>query len=81
MSDAAASPPDAAPATMEITLNGERRAVPSGLTLVELLASLRLDPRAVAVERNAEIVPRAQVGGVVLAAGDRLEVVRFVQGG
>ena len=47
--------------------------------LLELLSSLGLEPRAVAVERNGEVLPRARLGEVELRAGDRLEVVRFVQ--
>jgi thiamine biosynthesis protein ThiS len=35
----------------------------------------------VAVERNGLLVPRAAFAGTRLAAGDRLEVVHFVQGG
>ena len=66
---------------LEITLNGERREVPPGTRLLELLSSLGLEPRAVAVERNGEVLPRARLGEVELLAGDRLEVVRFVQGG
>jgi thiamine biosynthesis protein ThiS len=49
--------------------------------LLDLLAALGLDPRAVAVERNGEVVPRARLPEVELQAGDRLELVRFVQGG
>jgi thiamine biosynthesis protein ThiS len=33
------------------------------------------------VERNGDLVPRARFAGTALAAGDRIEVVRFVQGG
>ena len=68
-------------ATMAVTLNGERREVPAACRLVDLLAALTLDPRAVAVEHNGEVLPRASLADVVLAPGDRLEVVRFVQGG
>ena len=66
---------------LEITLNGERREVPPGTRLLELLSSLGLEPRAVAVERNGEVLQRARLGEVELREGDRLEVVRFVQGG
>ena len=55
--------------------------MPRGARLLDLLATLGLDPRAVAVERNGEVLPRARLGEVELDAGDRLEVVRFVQGG
>jgi thiamine biosynthesis protein ThiS len=67
--------------TLEIILNGERRGVLPGTRLLDLLAALGLEPRAVAVERNGEVLPRARLGEVELRAGDRLEVVRFVQGG
>ena len=64
-----------------ITVNGERRELAAGTRLVDLLGSLGLDPRGVAVEHNGEVLPRARLGEVTLAPGDRLEIVRFVQGG
>ena len=64
-----------------IVVNGEPRSVPAGARLLDLLATLALDPRAVAVEKNGEVLRRAQLGEVELHAGDRLEIVRFVQGG
>jgi thiamine biosynthesis protein ThiS len=67
--------------TVEIALNGERRGVLPGTRLVELLAALSLDPRTVAVEHNGEVLPRSRFADLELRSGDRLEVVRFVQGG
>jgi sulfur carrier protein len=64
-----------------IVLNGESRAIQDGQTVAELLRELHLDPRQVAVERNREIVPRAEHGQVVLADADQLEIVTFVGGG
>jgi sulfur carrier protein len=64
-----------------IVVNGEPHALPSSGRLLDLLAELGLDARAVAVERNGDVLKRAQLGEVELAAGDRLEIVRFVQGG
>ena len=46
-----------------------------------LIGELGLGDRRVAVERNREVVPRAQHATTVLAAGDRLELVTFVGGG
>ena len=66
---------------LEITLNGEARQLPTGATVLDLLSGLGRDPRTVAVERNGVIVRRPDYGVTVLAAGDRLEVVHFVQGG
>ncbi len=68
-------------AGIAIVVNGEPRTVAPGARLLDLLAELAVDPRAVAVERNGEVLRRARLPEVVLAADDRLEIVRFVQGG
>jgi thiamine biosynthesis protein ThiS len=64
-----------------ILLNGDPRAIAPGTTLATLLIELGLDARQVAVERNLEIVPRAEYAQTQLVEGDRLEVVTFVGGG
>ena len=66
---------------LEIVLNGEPHRIHEGITVLDLVTSLGRDPRTVAVERNGELVPRARFGETRLSAGDRLEVVHFVQGG
>ena len=66
---------------LDLTLNGEPQRLPAGATVLDLLAAVGRDPRTVAVERNGEIVRRADYGGTRLERGDRLEVVHFVQGG
>jgi sulfur carrier protein len=65
----------------EIVVNGETRSVAEGTTVTGLIAELGFADRRVAIERNREVVPRAQHATTVLAAGDRLEVVTFVGGG
>jgi thiamine biosynthesis protein ThiS len=65
----------------EVVVNGERRAIGSGLTVQGLLAELGLDPSHVAVERNREIVPRAEFDATTLQGEDTLEIVTFVGGG
>ncbi len=66
---------------MRVTVNGEVREAPAQATLADLLASLGIEGRRVAVERNLEIAPRSLWGEIVLAEGDRLEIVQFVGGG
>lgn len=66
---------------MQILVNGDEVAVSDGETVAGLLASLGLGARWVLVERNGEPVNRADVPTTVLAAGDRLELVRAVAGG
>ena len=67
--------------TVEIQVNGEPQQVVVGSTLATLLEQLDLDPRVVAIECSGEVVPRASFGETALKAGDRVEIVRFVQGG
>ncbi len=67
--------------TVDVTVNGEPRAVARGATLLELLESLALDPRAVVVEHNRTIVRRPALGAVTVAPGDAIELVHFVGGG
>ncbi|MGD8867119.1 MAG: sulfur carrier protein ThiS, partial [Gemmatimonadales bacterium] len=64
-----------------ITLNGEEREIPSGLTIRDLLNRLDLHERLVVVERNREIVRREEYEDVTLNAGDAIELVHFVGGG
>lgn len=66
---------------MRVQVNGEPRELPAGSTIASLLSALGLADRPVAVERNMEIVPRAQHGDTPLTEGDALEVVQFVGGG
>jgi thiazole synthase len=68
-------------AEISLIVNGEPRRIAAGATIAVLVASLELNPLKVAVERNAEIVPRSTLGDVVLAEGDVLEIVHFVGGG
>ena len=67
--------------TIDVVVNGERRAVTRGATLLELLAGLELDPRAVVVEYNRTIIRRPRLGEVTVAPGDAIELVHFVGGG
>jgi thiamine biosynthesis protein ThiS len=66
---------------MRLTVNGEVREAPDSATLADLLASLGIESGRVAVERNLEIAPKSLWGEIVLAEGDRLEIVQFVGGG
>src|ERR1700679_3914144 len=67
--------------TLNVTMNGENRAIGPGLTVKSLLVSLGLDPAKIAVERNLEIVPRSTYDAVPVADGDRFEIVHFIGGG
>ena len=67
--------------TVSITVNGEHKRVTAGLTIAALAGDLGLMPEKVAVERNAEVVPRSTLANVVIEDGDDFEIVHFVGGG
>lgn len=66
---------------VKIRLNGEAREVKPGMSVLQLVTELELNPKGVAVERNLEIVPKSLHGETLLQEGDSLEIVEFVGGG
>jgi thiazole synthase len=67
--------------TLSISVNGQHRRVPAGISVADLALELGLEPTRVAVERNLEIVPRSTLGEVKVEDGDDYEIVTFVGGG
>jgi len=63
-----------------VKINGEELNI-AGKTVAEYLRATNYDPKRIAVERNGDIVPKAQYGETVLKDGDSVEVVSFVGGG
>lgn len=66
---------------MNITVNGQSTQLPEGATVTDLLEQMDLPATRVAVERNQQLIRRAQHAQTPLADGDQLEVVTLVGGG
>lgn len=66
---------------MQLTVNGEAKNYPDGLTVRGLVEALALGEGPVAVERNREVVPRALHAETVLRDQDVIEIVHLVGGG
>jgi thiamine biosynthesis protein ThiS len=66
---------------MRIFVNGEERELDEPVSVTELLERLGLSARRVAVERNRNVVSRADWDSELLMEGDRIEIVHFVGGG
>jgi thiamine biosynthesis protein ThiS len=64
-----------------IRLNGDPFELASPLSISELLATLKIDPRRVAVEHNLDIIKRARYDTTIINEGDEVEIVNFVGGG
>ena len=66
---------------MNITLNGENKKVPEGITVLGLLESLIIPQERVADELNLDKVRKNVYAATPIKEGDSLEVVSFMQGG
>jgi len=66
---------------VNLTVNGKPVELPAPTPLLDYLAGLGVNPRAVAVEINERILERAEFDSAQLREGDVVEVVRMVGGG
>jgi sulfur carrier protein len=66
---------------MRVTVNGEGQDLPASTTVRGLIERLDLAGGPVAVERNGDVVPRAEHAATALAEGDMIEIVHLVGGG
>ena len=66
---------------IQITVNGKDVQIESPMTVEQLLDTVDVPPNYLAVEVNAEVVPREEYTEVTVAAGDNVEVVTLVGGG
>ena len=66
---------------MHIVLNGDSMETADGATVEALLQQLGISRERVAVELNADIVPKADYEKQLLSDGDKIEIVHFVGGG
>ena len=67
---------------MELVVNGSlTRFDPPPATLADLVRTLNLEGKRIAIECNGEIVPKSRYAHTPVRAGDRLEVVAAVGGG
>lgn len=67
---------------MLLTINGKPRSFEVAmLSVAELVSTLELQGKRLAIECNGEIVPRSQFADTQLADGDKLEIVGAVGGG
>jgi thiamine biosynthesis protein ThiS len=66
---------------LKIRLNGDPYELTAGLSLLQLLEQLQIDPRRVAVEHNLTIIKRDRYATTMIGEGDEVEIVNFVGGG
>ena len=66
---------------MKVSVNGETRELPDGITVGALLETLGAARSGIAVARNDRVVRRAEYDTHELADGDSVEIIKAVAGG
>jgi thiamine biosynthesis protein ThiS len=66
---------------MEITLNGTSRTIAEQTSASDLIQSLGLANKRLALEINREIVPRSTYARHIIRPGDTVEIVQAIGGG
>jgi len=66
---------------ISLQVNGKTVELDEPTPLLDYLEVMGLNPRAVAVEHNGEILERPAYAHATLRDGDRVEIVRMVGGG
>ena len=66
---------------IKLRINGKPVELEAPTPLLDYLAGLGVDSRAVAVEHNERILDRSAFDTAILDDGDRVEIVRMVGGG
>jgi sulfur carrier protein len=64
-----------------VTINGNRIELDQPMTIRELLETANVPPNYLAVEINADVVPREEHASQTVHDGDCVEVVTLVGGG
>ncbi len=66
---------------IQITVNGQAVEIEAPMTVQQLLDTVDVPPNYLAVEVNADVVPREHYSQTMVSAGDDVEVVTLVGGG
>ncbi len=64
-----------------VKINGKETEIPNGITVEQMLLANGFTLQRIAVERNGEILPKADYVTETVQDGDVFEVVNFVGGG
>lgn len=66
---------------LQLTINGKPGEMPPQSTIADMVNTLGVDVREIAIMRGDTIVPRSAYASTALAEGDAIELVTFIGGG
>ena len=66
---------------INVVINGEQKEIEDGTTLLEAIASLKIENKVMAAAVNMQIVKKDDWNNYKIKSGDKLELLQFVGGG
>ena len=66
---------------MKISVNGEIKELPEGISVREMIECLSLPPRRMAIEVNKQVIRKQDWSELKIRDNDHVEIVHFVGGG
>jgi len=66
---------------IKIKVNGKLKTVKEDIKLMNLVKTLKIPIKKVAIELNQEIINKMKLNKIVLKNGDKIEIVHFIGGG
>jgi sulfur carrier protein len=66
---------------MILTVNGKNKELPDNSTLSNLLQQISQENERIAIEVNAEIIPKYNYAEFLLKNNDKVEIIKAVGGG
>ena len=66
---------------IKIKINGQLNIIDDKIKLSNLLKSLKVPLRKVAIELNKEIIDKKKFNNIYLNKNDKIEIVHFIGGG
>ncbi|MBS4538593.1 sulfur carrier protein ThiS [Clostridium sp. D2Q-11] len=62
-------------------VNGKEMELANGITILDLLDKLEIEPDKVVVEVDLEIIDKSEYNNKKLSSNSKVEIIRFVGGG
>ena len=66
---------------IKIKVNGKIKTIFENTRLSDLIKSLKIPIKKVAIEFNQEIIDKKKLKNVKIQSGDKIEIVHFIGGG
>tara|TARA_B100000787_G_scaffold150551_1_gene123160 strand:+ start:4683 stop:4904 length:222 start_codon:yes stop_codon:yes gene_type:complete len=66
---------------IKIKANGKIKLIPDNFKMSDLLKSLKIPIKKVAIELNQEIIDKNKINRINLKKNDKIEIVHFIGGG